>query len=104
MDKSEVISILKSYIFLLKKEGIFVDKAYLFGSYLSGTATEDSDIDLMIVTETEKDDYTTGKIWNLTRKINSKIEPLIIGSKRFYGNESSPIVDMVKETGFEIEI
>ena len=58
MAKREIVEILKKYIFILRSEGIAIDKAYLYGSYLSNTATDESDIDIMIVTENE-DDYST---------------------------------------------
>ena len=103
MAKNEVVEILRLYINLLRAEGVFVDKAYLYGSYLNDTATSDSDIDLMIVTDNENDDYLAGKIWKLTRKINSKIEPFLVGKNRFYGNDNSPLVDLVKRTGLEIK-
>ena len=51
MAEREIVDMLKRYIFILRSEGITVDKAYLYGSYLSNTATADSDIDVMIVTE-----------------------------------------------------
>jgi len=101
MVKREIIEILKKYIFVLRSEGISIDRAYLYGSYLSNTATDDSDIDVMIVTDSE-DDYQTGKIWSLTRKVNSKIEPYLVGKRRFYTNENSPLIDLVKRTGIEI--
>jgi len=101
MAKGEIVEILRKYIFVLRSEGITIDKAYLYGSYLSNTATDDSDIDIMIVTESE-DDYQTGKIWSLTRKVNSKIEPYLVGKKRFNTNEDSPLIDLVKRTGLEI--
>lgn len=102
MAKSEVIEILKKYISLLRAEGITVDKAFLYGSYLSNTATDESDIDLMIVTKNENDDYLAGKIWSLTPKINSRIEPFLVGVDQFYANENSPLIDLVKRTGLEI--
>jgi len=37
-------------------------RLFLYGSYLTNTATKDSDIDLMIVTEDDTDDYLAGKI------------------------------------------
>ena len=92
---------LKKYIFVLRSEGIIIDKAYLYGSYLSNTATDESDIDIMIVVEKE-DDYLTGKIWSLTKKVNSKIEPYLVGKLRFNNNEDSPLIDLVKRTGLEI--
>ena len=102
MAKNEVIALLKTYIYLLRSEGISIDKAFLFGSYLSDTATAESDIDLMIVTENENDDFLAGKIWKLTRKVNSKIEPFLVGTNRFNSNDNSPLVDLVKRTGLEI--
>ncbi len=102
MAKREVVEIVKKYIYLLRAEGISVDKAFLYGSYLSNTATEDSDIDLMIVTENENDDLLAGKIWSLTKRVNSKIEPFLVGTKRFYASDNSPLVDLVKRTGLEI--
>ncbi|WP_162416868.1 nucleotidyltransferase domain-containing protein [Cyclobacterium roseum] len=101
MAKREIVELLKKYVFLLRSEGIAVDRAYLFGSYLSNTANEDSDIDIMIVTETE-DDYLSGKIWNLTKKVNSKIEPYHIAKARFYDKVDSPLIELIKRTGLQI--
>ena len=101
MAKREVIEILKKYISLLRSEGITIDKAYLYGSYLSDSAVDDSDIDVMLITEYE-DDYLTGKIWNLTRKVDSKIEPYPVEKNRFRKNVNSPLIDLVKKTGLEI--
>jgi predicted nucleotidyltransferase len=103
MAKNEVIEILRLYINILKSEGIFIDKAFLYGSYLTDTATSESDIDLLIVTENENDDNLAGRIWKLTRKVNTKIEPYLIGKKRFYSNDNSPLIDLIKRTGLEIK-
>lgn len=102
MAKSEVVEILRAYIYLLRSEGILVYKAFLYGSYSSNTATSESDIDLMIVVENENDDDLAGKIWKLTKKVNSKIEPFLVGTKRFNSNDNSPLVDLVKRNGIEI--
>ncbi len=101
MAKKEIVDILKKYILVLRSEGITIDKAYLYGSYLSNTATDESDIDILIVTDNE-DDYLIGKIWSLTRKVISKIEPYLVGKKRFINNSDSPLIDLVKRTGLEI--
>lgn len=101
MAKREIVELLKKYVFILRSEGIGVDNAYLYGSYLSDTANDDSDIDIMIVTESE-DDYLTGKIWSLTRKVNPKIEPYHVSRGRFNSNENSPLIDLVKKNGIKI--
>ncbi len=101
MANRRIVELLKKYIHLLRTEGIIVDKAYLYGSYLSDSATAESDIDIMIVTENE-DDYLAGKIWSLTKRVNSRIEPYLVGKVRFNSSEISPLIDVVKKTGLEI--
>ena len=104
MARSEVIALLKKYILLLNSEGLTVYKAFLFGSYSTDTATENSDIDVMLVSEKfdENDDEAIGRIWRLTRKISTRIEPFLIGIRKFKDDSSSPLVNMVKAKGIEI--
>lgn len=101
MANKQVINLLDRFILLLRSEGINIDEAFLYGSYLSGTAKSDSDIDVLIVIEKE-DDYTTGKIWSLTRKVDSRIEPLSVDKKRFNSSDSSPLIEFVKKSGLKI--
>ena len=68
---------------------------------MSNTATEDSDIDVLIVTENENDNLT-GKIWSLTKRVNSRIEPYLIDKDRLINNKDSLLIDLVKRTGIEI--
>jgi len=103
MATSEVIELVKKYIALLNSEGITVNRAFLFGSCATNKASDTSDIDVMIVPTNydETDDAMAGKIWSLTRKINTKIEPFVIGLKKFKAN-ASPLVNMIKTSGIEI--
>ena len=48
------------------------------------------------------DDLLIGKIWYLTNKINTKIEPYVISTKRFNSDESSQLIQLVKQEGIEI--
>lgn len=104
MAKREVIELLRKYVILLNSEGISVKKAFLFGSYSNDTASESSDIDIMIVSDKydESDDLAIGKIWKLTQKINTRIEPFLIGIKKFSEDNSSPLIGMIKGKGVEI--
>ncbi|MEI6752620.1 MAG: nucleotidyltransferase domain-containing protein [Paludibacter sp.] len=104
MATNDVLELLRKYVTLLNTEGISVYKAYLFGSYSTNTATEFSDIDVMIVSTSleEPDDKVTGKAWKLTRKIDSKIEPFLIGLNKFNDDSSSPILSMIKSKGILI--
>ena len=103
MAKGEVIELLKRYILLLNSNGISVYKAFLFGSYSTNTATEASDIDVMIVSEKydETDDEVVGKIWKLTRMVSTKIEPFLIGKNKFISDDNSPLIEQIKRHGIE---
>lgn len=50
---------------------IYPDKIYLFGSYATGLANEDSDIDLLVIKDTSEPKY----------KRSIEIQRLLIGSK-----------------------
>ncbi|MCF7793975.1 MAG: nucleotidyltransferase domain-containing protein [Candidatus Cloacimonetes bacterium] len=50
MAPKQIVDLIKSYLTILSDEGIGIEKAFLYGSYSNGTATEDSDIDLLLVT------------------------------------------------------
>ncbi len=104
MVKTEVIELIRRYILLLNEEGISVNKAFLFGSYLNDSASETSDIDVLIVSDKydESDDLAIGKAWQLTKKINTKIEPYLIGFKKFNEDNQSPLLSLIKTKGIEI--
>ena len=106
MAKGEVIELLKRYILLLNSNGISVYKAFLFGSYSTNTATEASDIDVMIVSEKydETDDEVVGKIWKLTRMVSTKIEPFLIGKNKFISDDNSPLIEQIKRHGIELTL
>lgn len=106
MAQREVIEVVKKYIKLLNSSGILVQKAYLFGSYAKQEASSESDIDVMLVSRAEEDpsiDVKT-KAWALTRKIDTRIEPYIVGLTRFTSDEFSPLLQIVKKEGMEIMI
>jgi predicted nucleotidyltransferase len=104
MAQQDAISLLKKSVLLLNSEGIRVSKAYLFGSYLTGKANEQSDIDVMLVCDGYKDnnDLIIGKAWHLARRVSTKIEPFFVDSEKFYSDNTSPLVSNVRSTGIEI--
>jgi predicted nucleotidyltransferase len=97
MAKREVIELLKKYVTLLNSEGISVSNALLFVSYSNDIATENSDIDVLIFSDKydENDDIAIGKIWKLPRKVNTRIEPFLIGVKKFKEENSTPLINMI---------
>ena len=71
----------------------------------NGTAREDSDIDVMLVSEVydENDDRTVGKTWRISSSIDTRIEPYTVGKQRFLTDELTPLLQVVKKEGLEIQ-
>jgi predicted nucleotidyltransferase len=106
MSQIDAINIARVYLSVLNKAGIIIDKAYLYGSYASNKANEDSDIDLLLVSKQfdTDDDYILSKPWLYCSKVDYRIEPLSIGLKKFTTDDISPILETIRQTGIEIKI
>ena len=104
MVDAKIINLVKKYLNVLSLEGIIISKAYLYGSQANGTATEDSDIDLMLVSPMfdEGTDKYAPALWLSTRYVSYKIEPIAVGEKRFQTDEVSPLIETVRQEGIEI--
>ena len=104
MADREIIETLKKYVVLLKTEGVSVRRAFLFGSFANDTAKENSDIDVLIVSDNidESNDLAIGKVWSLTRKVSTRIEPYLIGWDTFNSNDDSPLIHVIKSKGIRI--
>jgi predicted nucleotidyltransferase len=104
MVDTKVIDIVKKYLSILSQEGVIISKAYLYGSQVHGTATEESDIDLMLVSPLfdENTDKYAPVLWLSTRKASYKIEPIAVGQKRFQTDDKSPLIETVRQEGIEI--
>ena len=104
MAQREIINKIRIYIDILSKEGIEIDKAFLFGSYARNEQTDDSDIDIMLVSKIfdKQDDHSIGLVWRLTRKVDSRIEPYTVSLNQFTTDTISPLLQVVKKEGVEI--
>lgn len=105
MAKKEVITLIRKFLKRLFQEGIPIEKAFLYGSYARGEQDEESDIDVMLVSEVydKNDDRTVGKTWRISMSIDTRIEPYTVGKQRFLTDEFSPLLQIVKEEGLEIQ-
>ena len=100
--KDAIIRDVKKYIAVLGKNGITVKKALLFGSWTKGSASEESDVDVALISDMFTGDrfQDRRKIVPLRRKINSKIEPMPFNPKTF--NMGGNLVDEIIRHGEEI--
>ena len=76
MDKGAVLKIVSDFAKALEAEGIRLQKIILFGSHSTGTQREDSDIDLIVIS----DDFAGKGYWDrieiLSAAIATVFEPI----------------------------
>ncbi|MBI5187358.1 MAG: nucleotidyltransferase domain-containing protein [Nitrospinae bacterium] len=72
----EAVEVVERFLRAVKKAGIKIDKAILFGSYVNGTAGEWSDIDVAIVSPDFSGIafYDNKKLIPLLLKVDTRIE------------------------------
>jgi predicted nucleotidyltransferase len=76
MDKNKAVVKARKYLSLVMAFQ-HVESAFLFGSYASGTATPESDIDIGIFIPSLEEDYflLLKKLYTLRREVDTLIEP-----------------------------
>ena len=90
------------YLSSLKKSGFNIQQAILFGSYAKGHATQYSDIDLALVSDSFegirfKD---KNKVRKITISISTDLEILPFNPKDFTSED--PLVKEILETGIKV--
>lgn len=104
MLQDDALNIVRQYIANLNEGGVKIYKAFLFGSYARNQATENSDIDVMLISEAfdTDDDLILSKPWSPKFRKDYRIEPIAVGKNRFLSDDSSPIIEVVRKEGLEI--
>lgn len=101
-DRKLVTVLVKQYIDVLKQKQIEVEKAYIFGSYVKGTANEWSDIDVAVLTKKIIGDPFDFKfsLMKIARDIDIDIEPHPYLVDEF--TEDDPFVAEILRNGQQI--
>jgi predicted nucleotidyltransferase len=105
MLQQDAINIVRQYVSNLNNAGIAIFKAYLFGSYARNEANENSDIDVLLVSDAfdTDDDVVLSTPWSPKYRVDYRIEPIAIGKKRFQTDDTSLIIEVVRKEGVEIQ-
>jgi len=101
--KDEILGDIKRYITELNKSGIPIHKAVLFGSWARGEASEESDVDVALVSDVFTGDrfQDRRRIVPLRRKINTRIEPMPFTQEAF--DTEGILVEDISKYGEEVK-
>ena len=99
-----IIEAIRRYVRALEEHDIYIDDAILFGSFAKGTARDESDIDVALISEAFSGDRFDDRrrIVPLRRAIDSRLEPIPFRPEGFAGGGN--LVDEIKRDGIRIEL
>jgi predicted nucleotidyltransferase len=101
VDKA-VLKTINKYLQMLSAQGVPVTAGVLFGSYVTGTPHEWSDIDLLVISPRfdempKRTDIDL--LWHIAVVVDSRIEPITVGEQQFRNDNSSFIIDAARREG-----
>jgi len=101
--KTDALSIAQTYVNQVKRAGVPVKEAYLFGSYAKGKVWEGSDIDICIVSSSFGKNYFSEKqlLNRLAIQTDPRIEPVAYSPSDF-DNKYDALTDEVKRFGVKV--
>ena len=105
MDKNQAIRIIKRFVKAVKKEGIFVDRVILYGSYARGRIRADSDIDVAVISRNFGKDRTEEgmKLFRIAGEIDTRLEPVPISVQAFEKDTWIPLIYEIREKGVDLK-
>lgn len=97
--------IILNYARELHARNVHFDDLYLFGSYAKGIPRTESDIDVAVIVKRLPKNYFERKatLWGATRRVDTRIEPVLIEKRDLYSDTPNPIAHEVYTTGIRIE-
>jgi len=101
-----VVAAIRRYLVVLNEEGIHASKAVLFGSFARDTASEWSDIDLIVIApefDGAKDRRLIRRLWILRARADVRIEPIPCGEREWETEEGRPVLDIARREGVKID-
>jgi uncharacterized protein len=102
MAEEAIINSVRKYLKYLKENGFNVSFGILFGSQVTGTANELSDIDLVVVSpdfDKKIECKTLDKLWQSAARTDYRIEPIPCGLERWEKDDYTPIIDIARNEG-----
>lgn len=100
-----ITRIVKRYIRNIQTRGVRIEKAIIFGSWAKGIATDESDIDVCLVSR----DFGRNEIKEQqfllyqTHEVDDRIEPVPMSITDFDTN-ATPLIDEIKKYGQVVKV
>lgn len=112
MASEEIVQSIRNYLHRLQKQGMPIAFGVLYGSFARGDNHADSDVDLVVVSPRFDGNQSWRDkeiLWETTITTDNPIkpigvglhpiEPIGVGLKRWHEDDSSPLIEIVRQEG-----
>jgi predicted nucleotidyltransferase len=102
MVEPAIVSVIQKYLEAVRRSGIRVSQAILFGSYARGDALPDSDVDILVIApefDGPSDKSRVDLLWVLRAQTDSRIEPMAVRERQWQEDQGSLILEMARREG-----
>ena len=102
MVEPPIAKMIQNYLATVRRSGIRVSQAVLFGSYARGDARPDSDVDILVIAPEFDGPYDKSRIdllWALRAQTDSRIEPIAVGERQWREDDASAIIEIARREG-----
>lgn len=107
MVNATIIKSVQDYLRSLIASGLPVSFGVVFGSYAHGTADQDSDIDVLVVSpqfDTRIERRWVNHLWHVAARTDSRIEPVPCGKEQWQNDTSSAIIEIARTEGQKVAL
>ena len=107
MVSPSIVKNVQNYLLHLTESGLPVSFGVVFGSYATGTADTDSDIDVMVVSpqfDGKIKRQWVNQLWRVAARTDSRIEPVPCGQRQWDQDTSSAIIEIARTEGQQIAL
>lgn len=104
MDKKEIRDIVGKFHTAVADRGVRIDKIILYGSVAEGRQTDDSDLDLAVISEDfGHDRFGEGKmLMQVAWRVDVRIHPVPVSAASYTNDTWIPLINEIREHGIEI--
>ncbi|MCX7016095.1 MAG: nucleotidyltransferase domain-containing protein [Candidatus Sumerlaeota bacterium] len=100
-----IVNTVRGYLRRLRESGLAIRFGVVYGSQTTGKAHKWSDIDLLVVApefDDMKDRRHINFLWETAAVVDSSIEPIACGERRWEQDDWTPILEIARREGQKV--
>jgi predicted nucleotidyltransferase len=107
MVDSAIVESVRTYLRALRRHGVPVSGAVIYGSSARGQMQQWSDIDLVVLCPRYDEALSRADVdllWQVAARSDNRIEPVACGLRRWSDDTGTPLLEIARREGYLVEL